>query len=230
MPEPRAQRLRRRSRWPFVLLALALLGGAAALALRHYTRPQQLTSALIGQTRSLLGADLSLGGEARYGFWPKLHVVLPQPALRAPGAGSAFLRADRLEAALPWRTLWADRYEIERIDLVRPTLDLDALSAWLAARPPSNSAAPDIRFALHVDDATLVAGGQPVAQGVNLDFASRGDLAAWFAQIGPQMTPLLPPLSGSAKASSLQIGDTRLEGVHIELRDDAVQPPTPPQP
>lgn len=228
MPEPNKPHPRRRRRWPFVLLALALLGGAAAWALRHYTQPRQLTALLIGQTRNLLGADLSLGGQARYGFWPKLHVILPQPALRAPGATGAFLRADALEAVLPWRTLWADRYEIERIDLVRPTLDLDAFSTWLAARPPSNSAAPDVRFALHVDDATLIAGGQPVAQGVMLDFASRGDLAAWLAQLGPHTTPLLPPLAGSAKASSLRIGDTRLEGVRIELRDDAVQPPSPP--
>ena len=38
--------------------------------------------------------------------------------------------------------------------------------------------------------------------------------------------PAGPPLAGRADAAVVQIGDTRLEGVHVEVRDDdaAVRP------
>lgn len=221
MPEPAPPRPRRR-RWPYALLAIALLGGATALALRHYTRPEQVTALLVAQTHELLGAELVIHGEARYGVLPKLRAILPKPALRLPGAATPFVRADALEVVLPWRNLWADRYEIERLELVRPVLDLDALAAWLATRPPSQAAPPQVRFAVHLDGGTVVKDGQPLARGVNLRFASAGDLAAWLERwrAQPDTAPLLPPLAGSADAAEIQFGETRLEGVHVELRDD----------
>lgn len=228
MPDSQPQRAARRRRWPWVLAALLLIAGGSGLVLRHYTRPQQVTQLLVSQARSVLGIDLSLGGTARYGFWPKVHAVLPQAKLQAPGATAAIVRADRLEAMIAWRNLWASRYEIERINVIRPQIDLDALSAWLATRPPSNAPVPDLRFALHVEEGTLLSGGKPIAQGVTLDFANSNDIAAWIAQIGPHMDTLLPPLNGHGKASSLHIGDTQLDDVRIELRGD--QPPSPRRP
>lgn len=218
---PEAPSPRRRRRWPYALLALALLGGAAALALRHYTRPAALNALLVAQARGLFGAELSIGADARYGFVPKLRVAWPQPTLRAPGAAAPFLSADTLEAVLPWRTLWSGHYDIERLELTRPVLDLDALSAWLATLPPSQAAAPDVRFALRIDDGQIRQGGQPLARGVNLRFASAGDLAAWLAQwrARPEAAPLLPPLAGSAAAAEVRIGEVRLEGVQVEVRD-----------
>lgn len=218
MPEPGDKPAPRRRRWRIALIALVLLGGAVALALRHYTRPDQLTALLVTQAQRVLGADFAIDGTAGFGFVPHLSVVLPHPSLKAHGAGTVMLRADTLRAVVPWHSLWTSHYDIERIELVKPTLDLDALNTWLAARPPTGTAPPDVRFALRVEDGTLIWAGKPVAQGLNITFVNSGDLAAWLANIGsPSM---LPPLTGSADAATLQFGDTRLDDVHVEVRDD----------
>lgn len=228
MPERKAKHSRRRL---FALLALPLLGGVAAFALRHYTRPDELTALLVEQARSALGADLTTEGAASFSFVPTLSVTVPHPVLKARGANITLMSADALLAVVPWHTLWADRYDIERIELVKPNVDLDALRTWLAARPASGAAPPDVRFALHVEGGTITSAGKPVAQGVNMELASGGDLAAWLATIGSAaVTPLIPPLDGSADAAALQIGDTRLEGVHIEVQGDDATPKPSQQP
>ena len=229
MPERKAKHSRR---WLFALLALLPLGGGAAFALRHYTRPDKLTALLVEQARSALGADLTTEGAASFGFVPKLSVTMPHPVLKARGANITLMSADALRAVVPWHTLWADRYDIERIALVKPNLDLDALRTWLAARPASGAAPPDVRFALHVEDGTITSAGKPVAQGVNMELASGGDLAAWLATIGSAAaaTPLIPPLDGSADTAALQMGGTRLEHVHIEVQGDDATPKPSQQP
>ena len=212
---------RPRRRWLFLLLALVVLGGLLALALRHYTQPEKLTALLIGQAHDLLGADLSIHGAAGFSFAPKLRVTLPQPSLQGAGARAAWLHADALHAVVPWRTLWSGTHEIERIDLVKPVLDLDAFSAWLAAQPATTTPPPDLRFSLHVEDGTITAAGTAIAQHLNMDFKSTDNVAAWLARIGAEPAGLLlPPLGGSADASSVRIGDTLLEGVHVEISDD----------
>ncbi|MEO7325370.1 MAG: AsmA family protein [Dokdonella sp.] len=222
MPESQAKRPRRFRRWHIALSVLLVLVIAAAITLRWFTRTDHLTALLIDKARSALGAELVIGDGAHYELWPKLHLVLPHPSLKA-SASAAFVQADSLEVTLPLRTLWADRYDIEHVRLIKPTLDLDALKAWSNAQPPSTSAPPDVRFSLHIDDGTVTAGGQPVAQGVTLDFASAGDVTAWLTQIRAQANvgALIPPLNGSADAAVLQIGSTRLEGVHVDVRDDS---------
>lgn len=209
----------RRRRWPRVLFALLLLGVIGAFALHRFTRPQHLTALLVGQVRDQLGAELTLGGEARYTLVPGLRAELPQPVLAAQG--SVLLRADALRAAVPWRTLWADAYEIERIELVRPVFDLDALRAWLAARPQSTGAPPDVRFTVRIEHGSVIAGGKPVVEDITLDLANSADLAAWLAHFDPlSQQDLLPPATGTFDAKGVEIGETRLEGVHVEIRDD----------
>jgi uncharacterized protein involved in outer membrane biogenesis len=230
MPESQAKRPRRVRRWRIALLAFVLLVGVGALALRWFMRTEHLTAMLVEQTRSALGADLALDGRAHYDLWPKLHLVLPRPSLKTStsntSTAAALVAADSLEVVVPWRILWADRYDIERIDLIKPTLDLDTLSAWLGARPPSASAPPTVNFSLRIDDGTITASGKPVAQGVNLEFASAGDVVAWLTQIRAQANAgaLIPPLNGSADASILQVGTARLEGVHVDVHDDSAKP------
>jgi hypothetical protein len=224
MPDTAPKPARRKRRWPIALLALALLAGVAALLLHHYSRPDRLTALLVGQARSQLGLELSVGERPGYSLRPHLQAVLPQLQLKANG--QVLLSAQALGATVPWHTLWADRYEIERIELIRPLLDLDVLREWLASRPTSDAATPDVRFALHVEDATLMSAGKPLAEGVNLRFSNGDDLSAWLAKFDAAgSTSLLPPLTGSADAAAIQFGDTRLEDVHVEVRDDA--PPAP---
>ena len=222
MVEPEVKRTLRSRRWLIAMLSLLLIVGCGAIVLRHFMQPEKLTALLIDKTRDVLGTDLAIRGVASLSFTPNLHLVLPHPALRAHGASAAFLDAESLDVVAPWRTLWADRYDIERIDLVKPMLDLDAFSAWFAARPPSTGAPPDVRFSLRVTDATIASDGKPIAQGVNMTFASAGDLAAWLAKMDTKSgsTLLIPPLNGTAAASSIQFGATHLDDVRVDIRDE----------
>lgn len=204
-----------------MLLVLVVLCLAAAFALHHYSRPQRLADLLASQVREQFGAELVMEGAAGFELTPRLQAFLPKPRLVA--GGHTVLRADAIAASVPWRTLWGDHYEIERIELQRPQLDLDALRAWLAMRPSSDEPVPDVRFALRVVDGAILASGKPLAQDIDIDFANSGDLAAWLASLNRDASAAapLPPGHGSASAASVQIGETRLEGVRIELRDDA---------
>lgn len=215
---------RRRRRWLVALIVLAALGLAAAIAVHRYSRPQRLADLLVDQVRAQLGAELQLGGDAGFQLMPRLRAALPRPRLVA--GGRVVVQADAIAASVPWRTLWADRLEIEQIELQRPRLDLDALRAWLASRPASNAPAPDVRLALRIVDGEVIDGGTSVAQGIQADFSNHADLVAWLAALRSdgEARTLLPPASGRASAESLQFGETRLEGVRIELRDDTTDP------
>lgn len=222
MPERAASQPRRRRRWIIALVVLLAILVAGTLLLRHFTRPQTLSALLVGKSRDLIGADLALHGSARFEFLPNLHVVLPHPTLAKMGSPEVFLRLDSLEAVVPWHNMWSDRYDIERIDLVRPVLDLDALQRWLDAQPATNPATPDVRFSLRVTDGSIIRGGKPLAQGLNMQLASAGDVRAWLERFraDPATTSLLPPIAGNADASVLRFGGTRLEGVQIRISDD----------
>ncbi len=204
-----------------MLLALALLAGVGVLALRHYTQPERLTALLIGEAHSQFGLALTLDGSAGFGFLPQLHLRLPKP--RAKSGGDALLDADAIDVLVPWRTLRGQRIEIEHIEIDRPRLDLDALSRWLASRP-SGGTSPDVRCSITIRGGVLLASGKPVAEGLDLDFANAGDLAAWFAQVREPASALLPPLAGKAAAARMQIGSTHVEGLEVEVRDDEPAP------
>ncbi|MEP7043456.1 MAG: hypothetical protein ABI843_10365 [Dokdonella sp.] len=228
MADADARARRRRRRWLIALTLLFVLGALVAFALHRYSRPEKLTAMLIEQTRSLLGAELELGGTGGFDFTPNLHLVLPKPSLKSNDA--ALLTAASLDVVVPWHTLWSDRIDIERIVVEHPVLDLDALSAWFAARPPSTSSA-DIRFALRVRDGVILSKGKPIAEGVNLQLANAGDLAGWLAHLraAKDTTDVLPPLGGSADVRTMEIGATRIEGLHVEVSDDVAAPSTTPR-
>jgi hypothetical protein len=226
---PETERVRRR-RWPWVLAgAIALVALTATLALRWFADPARLTALITAKIGSSLGAELATGGSGRYAFMPGLRLSLPQPRLQHGGAMIA--RADSLTAVVPWSTLWSGPYRIDRIELVRPVLDLDALQSWLASRPPSDAAPADLRFTLHVEAGTLQSAHGVLAEGMNADFRNSGDLAAWLAafQRAPESAPLLPPATGAFDAARIEIGGTRIDDVHVELDDGAPAPPPSPR-
>ena len=212
---------RRRRRWLIALLVLLVGAGVVAVLAHRYSRPERITALLVEQARSQFGLELTLGGAAGYALRPRLEALLPQPQVKVQG--KLLLSAASLGASVPWHSLWGERYEIERIELVQPRLDLGVLRSWLESRPPSSAATPDLRFRLRITDGTITSAGQPIAEGVDLQLANSDDLAAWLAAFDAKRgtAPLLPPLGGEIKAAALQYGDTRLQGVRIELRDDA---------
>ncbi|MGH8173540.1 MAG: hypothetical protein ACREPX_10345, partial [Rhodanobacteraceae bacterium] len=212
----------RKPRRRIVLAIVVALLLVAALIVRHLSRPEALTTMLINNAKSQLGAELVLGETGRFGFVPDLHLTLAHPALKAPGQAAAFLSADSADVVVPWSTLSGDRLDIQSIDLVKPRLDIDALNAWLDSRPAS-APPPDVRFALRAKDALVIASGKTIAENVDLDFASSGDIAGWLTRQrdSAKTSTLLPPLDGTIDAATIEYGDTRLEGVRIESRDDA---------
>jgi hypothetical protein len=215
-----APRVRRRG-WRRALLALALLCGAAASAIAWFADPGRLTALVTRQVESRFGATLTTAGSGRFSFLPGLRLSLPQPVLGRDG--DTIARADTLELVLPWSTLRARGSAIDRVDLVRPVLDVEALRRWLAARPPSSGSMPDLRFALHVVDGTLIGAKGVLARGIDADFATTGDVAAWLAALrdAPADAPLLPPARGTLEVATLEAGDARIEGLHVELHDEA---------
>ena len=226
MADADTQPRRRRRRWLIALCLLIVLAAAGAFALHRYSRPQRLTAFLIEQTRSLTGAELTLDGVAGFDFTPNLHLVLPKPALKSKDA--ALLTAASVDVVVPWHTLWNDRIDIERIVIERPVFDIDALSTWLAARPPS-AASADVRFVLDLHDGVVMSAGRKLAEGVDLQLANAGDLAGWLAhwRAAGSATDALPPLAGSASARSVEIGATHIEGLRVEISDDAPAPQKP---
>lgn len=217
---------RPRRRWRIALAVFALLCVIAAFAVNRLLQPERVTALLAAQARSA-GLDLHVDGAARYRFLPRIEAVLPAAKIAASADAPPLLAAQSVRARVPWRSLWSGPLVIDDLAIEKPVLDVDALRAWLATRPASASPAPDVRLRVRVEDARLVEGGRTIAEGVTATLANQSDLAAWLAHWSPQ-TPaaqLAPPLSGTLDARSLYIGETRVEGLHVEIDDDAQKKP-----
>lgn len=128
----------RRRRWrrvfliaTAVLLSLALFGG-------WLLQPEQLVPLILDRTGKALSLEITAdpGATARLRGRPQL--VVRNLVVRAPGAKTAMLRADRLLISLPWSSVRSggDDPTIERLEFDAPVLDVPALQAWLAQRPP----------------------------------------------------------------------------------------------
>lgn len=213
---------RPRRRWRIALAVSVLLCAIVAVALNRLLQPERVTAMLASQVRSI-GLDLHVDGAAHYRFLPRIEAVLPMS--RVVSDKTPLLAAQSIHARMPWHSLWSGPLVIDDLAIENPVLDLDALRAWLAARPATNAPAPDVRFRIRVDNAKIVSGGQTIAEGVSATLANQSDVAAWLAHWSPA-TPaaqLVPPLSGTLDANSLRIGETRVEGLHVEIGDDGTQ-------
>ncbi len=223
---------RRRRRWPIVLAVLVLIVLAGLFAIRQFVRPDRLTTLLINEVHTRLGAQLELGDDARFGFWPGLRVELPQAVLRGTSDSPPILSAASIDVAMPWRSLWADTLDIERVELERPQLDLDALNAWLKALPETTGG-QDFHVNLSARDGRLMRQGVVFAEGIDLDVSGSNALSAWLAQFdakdGIVAAALIPPLEGNMSVKKIRIGETQLKGVHIKF-NDATTPATPDTP
>lgn len=209
--------MRRRAR--IVLIAAAsfvTLATAAGLVLRHYAQPQQLSRLLVGFVRDELGLELTFAGKPRYAFLPGLALELDDVELVMPGA-TRLLSVAHVNLALPWSSLRADVLRVDSLELTRPLLDLDALSAWLAAS--KSGPTPAITLHLRVRDGTLRRGGNDLAGGVALD--GDLDLAAidvWLKQLdtATSLADLLPPGAVAAKIATLELDGATLHGLRID--------------
>lgn len=203
------------------LVVLLVLVAVLAIAFHHLTRPENLAARLVSLVRTQLGADLVLAGAPHLAFLPEPTLQMPAFQLRQPGAAGAMLQAGAASARAPWNLLRPGGSGIAAIRLSRPVVDLDALRGWLQARPAAEGTPALPAFTLSIVDGTVVAGGEVVAQGIEVELAGSDTLSPWLQQLREGGSPELPPLAGRIGVESVDHGNVRLEGVRIHL-----DPPT----
>lgn len=182
---------RPRRRWLLVLL-LPGLAIAAALGLRALLHPDRISAFLLHQAQQATGLELTLDRPADVGLWPDLHVQLTGLSARGPGATRPLLRAERIEAALPWSMLRSQDITLLGLRLVSPRLDLSALREFLDrgenVGPPSPMRIPTLDAPLEVRDGRIEGDGwtlnkldltlPALREGARIDLTAR---AEWLA-------------------------------------------------
>lgn len=150
---------RRVAAWLAGTLALLLL--AAVVALSLVAQPQRLSRLALETVGDILGLEISATGEARYRLRGTPMLEIRAVVARQPGAATPLLRAERVLLSLPWSALRSRgaALEFERIELDAPVLDVAALQAWLATRPPGDGRIPTLRNGLLVDDGRIDGNG-----------------------------------------------------------------------
>ncbi len=129
---------RRGRRWLRRLIILGVLLLMLSLLATWLLQPKQLVPLILNRTGKTLGLEITADTNAEARLRGEPQLVVRNLVAREPGARTAILRAKRLLLALPWSTLRNRGQDtvIERIELDAPVLDVPALQAWLAKRPP----------------------------------------------------------------------------------------------
>lgn len=216
--------LRRRTRILFIVL-FALLA-TFALAVHHYIQPQRLSALLVDQLQSRYGLELAMLNAAKIGFSPGLSIKLDHPTINATNMPQPLLTADQIDVALPWSTLFGSDPVIDRIALQKPSIDIDALQAWLATQASDGGPTVVPAFDLSLQDGAVVRGGTTLAAGLNANLRGAVELGAWiddWAKSGGPASPI-PPLNGTLDAKRISIGDTTLDGVRLRIDDSPPKP------
>lgn len=129
---------RPRKRWRRALLAFAILLLLLSLATTWLLQPEQLVPLILDRTGKALGLEITADGDAEARLRGQPQLIVRNIVAREPGAKTPILRAGRVLLALPWSSLRSGGKDptVERIELDAPVLDVPALQAWLAKRPP----------------------------------------------------------------------------------------------
>ena len=150
----------RKLAWLVAALLVALL---LAVGVRHVLQPQVASRLLLEQVGKTLGLQITATGAAEYSVRGTPKLVLRNVDARQPGAAEPLLRADRILVSIPWsgiralRSSTADTIDMDRIELDRPQLRLDALQRWLATRPPGKRRYPVLARGLQVRNGRIAA-------------------------------------------------------------------------
>lgn len=146
-PRARGKRLLRAS--GVIALVLLLL----LLALRAYLQPERLARIILDQAGKALNLDITSRGASEVRLRGLPTLVVRDVVARERGASKRpILRAERILLSLPWATLRARGRDltVKRVELDAPALDLPALQAWLATRPPSETRIPTLTDGLQI--------------------------------------------------------------------------------
>lgn len=130
---------RRRRRWLRRLLVLGILVLLLSLLATWLLQPKQLVPLILNRAGQSLGLEITADTNAEARLRGEPQLIVRKLVAREPGAKTTILRAERVLLALPWSTLRNGGKDavIKRIELDAPVLDVPALQAWLAKRPPS---------------------------------------------------------------------------------------------
>ena len=145
---------------------IALLGVAAALlagavAVRLLLDPGYLVPALLDKAGKSLGLEITASGIGEYRLRGTPQLVARNVIAREPGSKTAVLTAERLFISVPWSTLRARGHDLaaKRLELDAPVLDIAALQAWQARRPPSDTPIPTLASGIGIVRGTVIGDG-----------------------------------------------------------------------
>ena len=152
-------------------LAIVLL--LLALSLRVALRPENVIGLVLETASVGLGLEISATGISEYRLRGTPQLVVRDVVAREAGAQAPVLRAKRVAISVPWRTLRARGalLEVKRVELDGAVLDLPAMQAWQAKRPPGKNRIPTLTDGLTITDARINAAGWHVEK-IRIDIPS----------------------------------------------------------
>lgn len=195
------------------------LGMAGLLVLAWLVQPDRLARFALDRVGGELGLEIRATGPASYHLRPTPVLHLGGIEARRPGADQALFSSGRVLLALPWSSLRGETADIARVEIDAPMVDLDALDAWLATRPPAApQPLPVLRGGLGIRDGRVLGAGWRLSIDMlsldRIDPARPSSLTlAGGLAIGTDAdaipTPLLLRLDGQPSG--------RLDALHVEL-------------
>lgn len=162
----------RRRRAFFAVVGILLL--ALLLSLRWVSQPSTLASLMLDRAGAALGLEISASGASEYRLRGTPMLEVRDLVVRQHGAKTPLLIASRAHLSLPWSTIRARGSDLTlvRVELDAPRLDLAALQAWQATRPPSQEVRiPTLADGMRINNGRLTGTGWAVAQ-LNLELPS----------------------------------------------------------
>jgi hypothetical protein len=143
----------RRRRWPrWLLIACIVVFVVALIALRVVLQPERATRLILSSLGNTLGLEITARGRPELQLRGTPTLVVRDVTAMQRGARTPLLRAERILLSLPWSTIRnrGRDFDLVRIELDAPVLDLPALQRWLATRPPSETKIPVLRRGLAI--------------------------------------------------------------------------------
>ncbi len=163
-----------RRRWRRRLLVLGALLAALSLLATWLLQPKQLVPLILDRAGKALALEISASPDAEARLRGTPQLVVRDLVVREPGDDAVLLRAKRVLLSLPWSSVRGAGKDvvIRRVELDAPELDLGAVRAWLAKRPPSEETpVPVLTDGLRVTDGRLVDGTLRI-EGLAIDLPS----------------------------------------------------------
>lgn len=163
-----------RRRWRRRLLILGALLAALSLLVTWLLQPKQLVPLILDRAGKTLALDISASPDAEARLCGTPQLVVRDLVVRESGGDAVLLRAKRVLLSLPWSSVRGAGQDvvIQHVELDAPEVDLAAVRAWLAKRPPGEETpVPVLTDGLRVTEGRLVDGSLRI-EGLAIDLPS----------------------------------------------------------